>query len=319
MRRKEKEKMKATTKTDALNKLLRIDETKKANERAKTRAMNEIKMRSTAPEEVAKRAVEAHAAQCSEYKADEDFRALPKPRRDWAKEAKKWAEDQARLGLDLGGDYSGDTSQSIRWGDCSLARTATCYGDKYSRSCKFSKTDAEHIVQLCVDDVVRLDGWRPIAERSAIEGLPVIGKQNDGRFVWIKAGKGKSIESESGWIGCVDGTIYHSKKSAEDAQAGAKRKAKRVERERWEAKNARVIERRARLVSRLCGGITATIADARAMGYCEPGIESFQAKHGIGDSASLPALVRTGNRDAIRLALKLARRVSVKVQKQATA
>ena len=63
----------------------------------------------------------------------------------------------------------------------------------------------------------------------------------------------------------------------------------------------------------------ATIADARAMGYCEPGIESFQAKHGIGDSASLPALVRTGNPDAIRLALKLARRVSVKAQKQATA
>lgn len=311
--------MKATTKTDALTKLLRIEETKKASAMAKSLAMNGIEIRATAPEEVAKRAVDAHAAQCNNYEADKDFRALPKPRRDWADETKKWIEKNARLAFDLGGDYSGDTSQSIRWGDCSLARTATWYGEKYSRSCKFSKTDAEHIVQLCVDDVVRLDGWRAIAERSAGEGLPVIGRRNDGRFVWVKAGKGKSIESESGWICCVDGTIYHSKKSAEDAQAGAKRKVQRAERERWEAKNARVIERRARLVSRLCGGIMATIADARAMGYCEPGIESFQAKHGIGDAASLPALVRTGNPDAIRLALKLARRVSVKAQKQATA
>ena len=311
--------MKTTTKNDALTKLLRTEETKKASERAKSRAMNGIEMRSATPEEVAKRAVEAHAAHCAAEQAAADFRALPKPRRDWAKEAKKWAEDQACHGFDLGGDYSGDTSRSIRWADCSLARTATGYGDKYSRSCKFSKTDAEHIVQLCVEDVVRLDGCRLIAERSAGEGLPVIGKRDDGRFIWIKAGKGKSIESESGWIGCVGGTIYHSKKSAEDAQAGAKRKAQRAERERWETKNARVIERRARLVSRLCGGLVATIADARAMGYCEPGIESFQAKHGIGDAASLPALVRTGNPDAIRLALKLARRVSVKAQKRATA
>ena len=311
--------MKATTKTNALNKLLRIEETKKASARAKSWAMNGIETLSTSPEEVAKRAVDAHAAQINEYKANKDFRALPKPRRDWADETKRWIEKHARLAFDLGGDYSGYTSRSIRWGDCSLARTATCYGEKYSRSCKFSKTDAEHIVQLCVDDVVRLDDCRTIAERSAGEGLPVIGRLNDGRFVWVKAGKGKSIESESGWIFCVDGTIYHSKKSAEDAQAGAKRKARRAERERWEAKNARVIERRARLVSRLCGGIMATISDARAMGYCEPGIESFQAKHGIGDAASLPALVRTGNPDAIRLALKLARRVSVKAQKQATA
>jgi hypothetical protein len=311
--------MKLKTKIDALQKLIAAETAKAEASKKVVFATGTLRETWADDERITRAALSARVAVREEWRANGAWLALDKPRRTWAAETKKWAEDQARHGLDLGGDYSGDTSQSIRWADCSLARTATCYGDKYSRSCKFSKTDAEHIVQLCVEDVVRLDGWRPIAERSAIEGLPVIGKQNDGRFVWIKAGKGKSIESESGWIGCVDGTIYHSKKSAEDAQAGAKRKAKRVERERWEAKNARVIERRARLVSRLCGGITATIADARAMGYCEPGIESFQAKHGIGDSASLPALVRTGNPDAIRLALKLARRVSVKAQKQATA
>lgn len=310
--------MKTTTKIDALNKLLKIEEAKEKAERAKSWAMIGIKNRSATPEEVAKRAIAAHAAQYDEYKADEDFRALPKPHRTWAEETKKWAEDQARHGLDLGGDYSGNTSQSICWGDSSRAYTTTCYGDKYSRSCKYSKINADHIAILCAEDVVRLDEHRPIAQASAAEGLPIIGLMGDGRFVWVRR-KGKAIVSENGWIGCHAGTIYHSKKSAEAAQAGAKRKAKKVERERWEALHSRKIERRARLVSRLCGKVIATIADARAMGYCEPGIESFQAKHGIGDSASLPALVRTGNPDAIRLALKLARRVSVKAQKQATA
>ena len=218
--------MKTTTKIDALNKLLGIEEAKKKAERAKSWAMIGIERQSISPEEVAKRAIAAHAAQCDEYKADEDFRALPKPRREWAKEAKKWAEDQARHGFDLGGDYSGNTSQSICWGDSSRAYTIKCYGEKYSRSCKYSKMDAEHIVQLCAEDVARLDGWRQIAQASAAEGLPIIGLMEDGRFIWVRR-KGKAIVAENGWIGSHAGTIFHSKKSAEDAQAGAERKAKK--------------------------------------------------------------------------------------------
>ena len=218
--------MKATTKIDALNKLLKIEEAKEKAERTKSWAMIGIKNRSIAPEEVAKRAIAAHAAQCDEYKADEDFRALPKPRREWAKEAKKWAEDQARLGLDFGGDYSGDTSQSIYWGGgSSCAYTTKCRGEKYSRSCKYSKINAAHIAILCAEDIARLDEHRPIAQASAAEGLPIIGLMEDGRFIWVRR-KGKAIAAENGWIGSHAGTIFHSKKSAEDAQAGAERKAK---------------------------------------------------------------------------------------------
>ena len=75
--------------------------------------------------------------------------------------------------------------------------------------------------------------------------MPIIGLMEDGRFIWVRR-KGKAIVAENGWIGCHAGTIYHSKKSAEDAQAGAERKAKKAERERWEALHSRKIERRAR-------------------------------------------------------------------------
>ena len=218
--------MKTTTKIDALNKLLGIEEAKKKSERAKSWAMIGIERQSISPEEVAKRAIAAHAAQCDEYKADEDFRALPKPRRDWAEETKKWAEDQGMLAACLGASYSGDTYPSVLWGDKSTAYTTTGYGEKYSRSCKYSKINADHIAILCAEDIARLDEHRPIAQASAAEGLPIIGRMEDGRFIWVRR-KGKAIVAENGWIGSHAGTIFHSKKSAEDAQAGAERKAKK--------------------------------------------------------------------------------------------
>lgn len=65
----------------------------------------------------------------------------------------------------------------------------------------------------------------------------------------------------------------------------------------------------AALVARLCHGVTATLADARAMHYCEPGIRAFQERHGVGDTATLPELIRTGDPSAVRLALSIARKV----------
>lgn len=62
-------------------------------------------------------------------------------------------------------------------------------------------------------------------------------------------------------------------------------------------------------MARLCNGAHATLADAKSLGYCEPGIRAFQTRHGIGDAATLPELVRTGDPSAVRLALKIARTV----------
>jgi hypothetical protein len=54
--------------------------------------------------------------------------------------------------------------------------------------------------------------------------------------------------------------------------------------------------RRARLVARLCDGIAATITDAKSLGYCEPGIRQFQARHGIGDVALALSIARKAGR-----------------------
>jgi hypothetical protein len=187
--------MKLKTKIDALQKSLIAAETAKAEASKKVEfAAGTITMKEiwADDERITRAALSARKAVREEWRANGAWRALPKPRRDWAKEAKKWAEDQARHGLDFGGDYSGNTSQSICWGDSSRAYTIKCRGEKYSRSCKYSKMDAEHIVQLCAEDVARLDGWRQIAQASAAEGLPIIGLMEDGRFIWVRS-KGKAI------------------------------------------------------------------------------------------------------------------------------
>ena len=220
--------MKTTTKIDALRKLIaaeaaKAEASKKIEFAAKTIIMKEIW---ADDERITRAALSARKAVREEWRANGAWRALPKPRRTWAEETKKWAEDQGMLAACLGASYSGDTYPVVQWGDCSLAYTTKCRGEKYSRSCKYSKTNADHIAILCAEDVVRLDEHRPIAQASASEGLPIIGRMEDGRFIWVRS-KGKAIVAENGWIGCHAGTIYHSKKSAEDAQAGAERKAKK--------------------------------------------------------------------------------------------
>jgi hypothetical protein len=116
-------------------------------------------------------------------------------------------------------------------------------------------------------------------------------------------------------------TCYHSEYSAEHARAGlAKKRA--IEKARTAYELARTEahaaaaaahkkqERRATLIARLCGGISATIGDAKKLGYCSPGIAAFQSRHGLGDTVPLPELIKTGNASAVALALKLARTVS---------
>ena len=220
--------MKLKTKIDALQKLIaaetaKAEASKKVEFAAGTITMKEIW---ADDERITRAALSARKAVREEWRANGAWQALPKPRRDWAEETKKWAEDQGMLAACLGASYSGNTSQSICWGDSSRAYTTKCRDEKYSRSCKYSKMDAAHIVQLCAEDIARLDEHRPIAQASAAEGLPIIGRMEDGRFIWVRR-KGKAIISENGWIGYHAGTIYHSKKSAEDAQAGAERKAKK--------------------------------------------------------------------------------------------
>ena len=308
--------MKQETAKNALNALLGKQEKKKSEMEKRAFASSVIGENWRQEDVVSAAAISAHRAALEFVAADLAFRKIPKQRRDWAIDAKAWIEKQAQRAARLGGEYSGHTTTSVCWGEKTDAATATGYGDKYSRSCKYSKTDATHGVTLCVADAVRLAMYyRHIADASAADGLPVIGARDGGGFVWVRP-MGKKITAETGWIGFRDGQTFHSTKSAADAAAGLARKLKKAKREADDIKHGKAIERRARLVARLCGGIVATVSDALKMGYCEPGIASFQAKHGIGDSASLPQLVRTGNPAAVQLAMKLARAVSKKQERK---
>jgi hypothetical protein len=243
---------------------------------------------------------------------------LPTARRELAAATAKAALELGRRAALSGESYSGETDYRAEWTTAPApdAITGTSRGDQYSRRCKYNKTDADHVVHVSPE-------WSPLlVEREELrtlsdrDGLPLIGIAEDGRCAWVKR-KGKGITSEVGWIAFFGSICYHSTISQSDADKGLSRKLAAARRE-WSDEQIRQLdrvksakeERRARLVARLCGSIVATVADARALGFCPPGIEQFQQQHGIGSSAPLPSLIRTGNPSAIRLALAIARRVN---------
>lgn len=242
------------------------------------------------------------------------FAKLPPARRDLARVTKTKAEALGKAAVALGERYSGETDYAVKWAASPAAVTYTDKGDRYSGRCTYQKTDASHVVRLSPEWAVLLTEREDVAALSARDGLPLIGWHADGRVCWVKT-KGKAITEEIGWISHFGTICYHSTKSQNAADQGLA-KWMASERAFWvraaEArKNAAQWakdERRARLVARLCN-VSATIADARAMGYCTPGIEAFQSQHHIGDSAPLRALLATGNAAAVRLALAVARKV----------
>ena len=205
-------------------------------------------------------------------------------------------------GANLGGYYSGKTSKDVLWGESASARTSTEYGERYSSSCKYSKTDATHTVTLDPKRVEHLVNSPRLRTLSSQDGLHLIALDPDGAAVWVKTHRGKGIESESGWIIGCDLCCYHSTVSREDAVKGHAKKRNILVREHR-------ADRRSRLIARLCCNVRATIADAKSLGYCDPGIAAFRAKHSLGESASLPDLCRTKDPLAIRLALHLARKI----------
>jgi hypothetical protein len=246
------------------------------------------------------------------------FNRLARSRRDWAREiygaAKARAHDAAER---LGGEYSGTWHKNVEWGDRTRAFSVTSRGDRYSSTCTFRKTDVVHTIILCAPDVARLDGKAPpdseLSAASSADGLPLLGVLEDGRYVWA-ARKGKRLALQEGWIAFRNGIAYHSLKSLKHAERGLARKLKALEEERL-AKDPKT-QRRLRLVALTCKNLKATVTDAEAMGYCVPGIRAFQNRHGIRDEASLAELVKTGNPQAVALALKLAKAYAARENKK---
>jgi len=256
------------------------------------------------------------ASRAAATKAAGLFAKLPGARRDIATATKAKAETLGARAALRGDNYSGESFRTVKWTPCPFpkAETYTAKGNQYSRGCTYRKTDASHVVSLSPEWSVLLAEREDVATLSERDGLPLIGIHADGRVCWIKT-KAKGITSETGWIAHFGATCYHSTTSRKSAEQGLAKKLA-SQRAFWaSAAEARANaaqyakdERRARLVARLCD-VSATIADARAMGYCLPGIEAFQSQHRIGDSAPLRALLASGNPSAVRLALAVARKV----------
>jgi hypothetical protein len=234
------------------------------------------------------------------------FKALKPEWRTLAEQTKLKSESIALFAAKMGGRYSGLTECLVEWRDKTSAQTITFKGSLYSAACKFSRTDAKHIVHICPADVVLLAENEEAIRISAQDLLQLISLREDSSCDWVQS-SGKSIKMVSGWFMCADGIGYHSTVSADHCKKGLARKIiihkKAILRAKLEIK----AERRARLVARLCCNLKATIQDAKNMGYCQAGIEQFKAQFNIGDIASLPELVRTGNPAATALAFKIAR------------
>lgn len=311
--------MKTETRTADLLKFLQIEEATKAASRADAvLAVTVEKIRDGLQKPPLIDPCVLSAVQSAHFQrkqAKEVFQKLLPARRAAAEQTYKAAIENARRAVELGAGYSGTTSRTFRFGKEATAYTVTDTGEQYSRSCKYRKTNAEHVVQLDPARVHILVDSPRLRELSSRDGLELIALDADGRATWVVS-KRNQIAAEHGWVIGDDLCCFHSTKSREDAAKGHARKraeldrqaAEQAERERLRRASPEYkAERRARLVARLCSNLNATVADAKAAGYCTPGIEQFQRQHGIGDTASLPDLCRTKNPLAVSLALRVAR------------
>lgn len=310
-------KTKRQTKIDDLSALLSKDAAEKKESLLRGRLQARFASRPAYVEGLAESATELLAATAVTDAATDAWKRRPAARKAFATHARDVAREAADRAFALGGFYSGVTERRMEWGQSASAATRTHEGGQYSNSCRYRKTNAVHAVTMDPAGVVGLAENVEIVEQSRCDGLPLLAlypvAEKDGvatfRAIWVRS-VGRKIDSVAGYVAAGGGIVYHSAASEKAARTGLKKKLA-AERERAAAATATAKEkRRAALVARLCRNATATIADARAFGYCGPGIRAFQERHRIGDVAPLPDLIATGDPAAVRLALSVARKIS---------
>jgi hypothetical protein len=151
-----------------------------------------------------------------------EWKKIPKVRRDFAESQIKLAVDAANWAAELGGEYSGQTQTAVEWGSFAGAKTETSYGDKYSRSCPYSKTDAVHAVSIDARRIHLLT--REIVQSSNRIGKVVIALDEDGHCTWVRCSN-KAIVAENGWIAVEGDQIALSTTSLAGARQQLARKA----------------------------------------------------------------------------------------------
>lgn len=305
--------MKHETKVSDLRVLL----AKTAADTAHTKAHGEVGAAATSTSTTAEYLLAKRAAYMSAVHAladaDAALKKLPLARRDQAIVIANSAKDNARSVAHMGDAFSGTYAVTVEWGDSASACSATDAGSQYSQRCKYRKTDVNHVIVLDPAGAVLLHENPGVVRASSVDGLPLIALYPDDTAVWVTVKRGK-LHSEKGWVLFNDGLCFHSTKSRADCERGLARKLRQQEAQRKIAAETAKQQRRYRLITRLCPSVKITLADAKELNYCDPGIRAFQSRFNIGDTASLPDLVKTGDPSAVRLALHVARKVSLSHQ-----
>lgn len=259
--------MKTTTKVSDLLKLLALRkaeaEAKTAADAARLELEQSIALGRPVLPAITERAT--NALRASEA-AREAFQALPKARRDFAETTRKAAEEIALAAARCsGGYYSGETTRCVGWATgpwtdkqmLATARTVTSEGNRYSRSCKYSKTDAAHVVTLDPRHVHALVEAQSLRQHSVRDRLELIALAPDGRARWVTS-SGKRILWQEGWIIGCDITCYHSTISRAHAVKGHARKREQL------------------------------LAAQREADEANRALRFFRRDHGLGESATLP-------------------------------
>ena len=307
-------KSKLETKTQDILATLAAREAKQASDKAKCGLAMQVDAMATGPRPAQDPFCAAIELRRRELAAAATVARIPAPRRKLAALCVEVGEQIGRAAAARKGDpYSGDTSWGVKWGTRADADTILTPGKPYSRRVTYRRTNAAHTVTLDPAGIPALVEAGALRVASEREGLPLIALYPDGSAVWVVSSKGKTISAQRGWVAHAQGQTFHSVAGMANAQEGLRFKLDKLRKEREKASRqdtaARKEQHRAALVARLCKGAVATLADARALGFCHPGIAEFQARHGIGDSAPLPDLLKTGDPSAARLALAVARKV----------
>lgn len=309
--------MKTQTKIDRIAQFTLLQELRECRDRAKSRLLGGIDTLNPWKTEASHAALDEYATRLKScIEAEEKWRERDSKSRLWAEQQVTTLADYVlrQIQHETALQRSGKVEFLIRWTTAArpYTQTMSSSGEQYSRRCTYRKTDATHIV--CLSHEWAAEWTQEDADASMRDGIALVGLKADRQACWLTI-KNRSLHLTEGWF-VVDGpNSYHSKESLEHAQKGLAKKVaawqkelKKRERLVLEAKDYQKTQRRVSLVARLCDGIKATIADAKELGFCDVGIQQFKNRFGIGDEATLPELVRTGDPSATRLAFHLARK-----------
>ena len=169
--------------------------------------------------------IKANAASLSYHK-------IPKERQEWLAEAGKKCNDLSYVISGMLPILSGDREVHVSLGKSRSVFCGTSPGDKYSKSCKYTKKDGRVHMKLTAEDLVGLmdPANCDIQRLSQADGLPLISveRMTDGVHScrWVKKSRGFSVEVVSGWIASYRSTCFHSTKSWGHALSGLTRKLK---------------------------------------------------------------------------------------------